>query len=62
LKLVKNEDGTYRTVTSRDADFESVHDELVLVFENGKILVEYTFEEIRERVQATFKNKQLQTI
>jgi nicotinamide phosphoribosyltransferase len=62
LKLVKNEDGTYRTVTSRDADFDSVHDELILVFENGKILVEYTFEEIRERVQATFKNKQLQTI
>lgn len=62
LKLVKNEDGTYRTVTSRDADFDTVHDELIPVFENGNILVEYTFEEIRERVQATFKNKQLQTI
>jgi len=62
LKLVRNEDGTYRTVTSRDADFDSVHDELLLVFENGKILVEYTFEEIRERVQATFKSQQLETV
>jgi nicotinamide phosphoribosyltransferase len=62
LKLVRNEDGTYRSVTSRDTDFDSVHDELILVFENGKILVEYTFEEIRERVQATFKTQQLETV
>ena len=60
LKLVKNEDGTYRTVTSRDADFNSVNDELVTVFENGKLLVEYTFEEIRERVQNTFKKQKLE--
>ena len=60
LKLVKNEDGTYRTVTSRDADFDSVHDELVPVFQDGEILVEYTFEEIRERVQATFKKQELE--
>jgi nicotinamide phosphoribosyltransferase len=59
LKLVMNEDGSYRTVTSRDADFDSVHDELVTVFENGNIIVEYTFEEIRERVQSSFK-KQLE--
>jgi nicotinamide phosphoribosyltransferase len=60
LKLVKNEDGTYRTVTSRDADFDSVNDELVPIFQDGKILVEYTFEEIRERVQATFKKQELE--
>lgn len=55
LKLVKNEDGTYRTVTSRDADYENVKDELVLVFEDGVLLVEHTFEDIRARVQETFK-------
>ena len=60
LKLVKNEDGTYRTVTSRDAEFDSVHDELVPVFENGTILVEYTFEEIRARVQNSFKKQELE--
>jgi len=60
LKLVKNEDGTYRTVTSRDADFDSVNDELVPIFQDGEILVEYTFEEIRERVQATFKKQELE--
>jgi nicotinamide phosphoribosyltransferase len=51
LKLVKNEDGTYRTVTSMDADFDSVTDELVEVFRNGEILKEWTFEEVRERAK-----------
>lgn len=60
LKLVKNEDGTYRTVTSRDVDFDTVKDELVTVFENGKILVEYTFEEIRARVNEKLKEQDLQ--
>jgi nicotinamide phosphoribosyltransferase len=60
LKLVKNEDGTYRTVTSRDAEFDSVHDELITVFENGKILVEWTFEEIRARVQNSFNKQKLE--
>ena len=60
LKLVKNEDGTYRTVTSRDADFDTVKDELVPVFENGKILVEYTFEEIRARVQKSFDKQRME--
>lgn len=51
LKLVKNADGTYRTVTSMEADFNDVKDELVEVFRMGEILVEYTFEEIRERAK-----------
>lgn len=51
LKLVKNEDGTYRTVTSMDADFESVKDELVEVFRMGEIIKEWSFEEIRERAK-----------
>jgi nicotinamide phosphoribosyltransferase len=52
LKLVKNEDGkTYRTVTSMDADFDTVKDELVEVFRMGEILTEHTFEEIRNRAK-----------
>lgn len=51
LKLVKNEDGTFRTVTSMDADYDSVKDELVEVFRNGEILKEWTFEEVRERAK-----------
>jgi nicotinamide phosphoribosyltransferase len=51
LKLVKNEDGTYRTVTSMDADYDTVKDELVEVFRNGVILKDWTFEEVRERAK-----------
>lgn len=49
LKLVKNDDGTYRTVTSLDADFDTVKDELIEVFRMGEILVDYNFEDIRSR-------------
>lgn len=49
LKLVKNEDRTYRTVTSSEPDFDTAKDELVEVFRMGEILVDWTFEEIRQR-------------
>jgi len=62
LKLVLNEDGTYHTVTSRDADFDSVKDELVTVFENGNLLVDYNFEEIRQKANFYFTKKQLETV
>lgn len=51
LKLVKNDDGTFRTVTSMDAEFNDVTDELVEVFRNGEITKEWTFEEVRERAK-----------
>ena len=51
LKLVKNDDGTYRTVTSMDSDFDTVKDELVEVFRMGEITKEWTFEEVRERAK-----------
>jgi nicotinamide phosphoribosyltransferase len=54
LKLVKNDDGTYRTVSSLDPDFETVKDELIEVFRMGEILVDWTFEEIRERAKIIF--------
>lgn len=51
MKLVKNDDDTYRTVTSLDADFDDVKDELVVVFENGVIVREYSFDEVRENAK-----------
>jgi nicotinamide phosphoribosyltransferase len=51
LKLVKNDDGTFRTVTSMDTEFNDVTDEMVEVFRNGVITKEWTFEEIRERAK-----------
>lgn len=49
MKLVKTDTG-YITLTSKDAGFEDAIDELIPVFENGVILKEYTYEEIREKV------------
>jgi len=47
LKLIK-ESGSYRTVREEDSDLPN---ELVPVFRNGKILKEYSFDEIRKRAQ-----------
>jgi nicotinamide phosphoribosyltransferase len=41
LKLVKNDDDTFRTVTSMDADFDTVKDELVEVFRKTTISTVY---------------------
>ena len=48
LKLIKNSENEFETINYEDPRFENVVDELIPVFENGKILREYTFEEIRE--------------
>ena len=47
LKLVLV-DGKYTTLTSNDKGYDEAKDELVPVFENGVILKEYSFEEVRE--------------
>lgn len=52
LKLVKT-DSDYRTVTSKDSDFNSVDDVMQLVFANGKLYNEVTFEDVRERAKIT---------
>lgn len=54
LKLVNNFDGTYRTVTSLDADFDEVEDVLVEVFNSGDIISEQTYEEVRARAKVKF--------
>ena len=49
LKLIKKNDGSYRTISSiqHKDEYENAEDELVTVFENGKLLCEYSFETIR---------------
>lgn len=55
LKLIKT-NGKFHTITSNDSGFEEAKDELVTVFENGKLLVEYNLPEIRERSKITQKD------
>lgn len=50
LKLIKTDDG-YKTITSKDVGFEDAVDVMIPVFQNGVILKEHTFEEIRERAK-----------
>ena len=56
LKLVKDENGQFHTIQKADS-FED--DLLVDVFENGNLLVDYTFEEIIERAQIFPKIEEL---
>ena len=47
LKLVKTDEG-FRTVNEND--FPELADELVTVFENGELIKEWSFEEVKEQV------------
>ncbi len=51
LKLIKNE-GLYQTVKEDGTNLYD--DELITVFENGKVVKEYDFESIRQRVNESF--------
>ena len=52
LKLVKHyTTGKYYTVTSLEDTYVESRDELRTVFENGKLLIETTFEDIRHRAR-----------
>lgn len=48
-KLVVNNEGRLVTVTPEDPYYDNYKDEMVWILENGEMLVEHTFEEIRER-------------
>lgn len=49
LKLVKNSEGVYQTISSTEEPekYRIADDQLVTVFENGKLLQEYSFDTIR---------------
>jgi len=59
LKLVKTASG-YETITSKDPAFDVAEDVMIPVFENGVILKEHTFEEVRER--AVVRVEELETV
>jgi nicotinamide phosphoribosyltransferase len=56
LKLIKDEKGQFQTIQKTDS-FED--DLLVAVFENGNLLVDYTFDEIIERAEIFPKIEEL---
>ena len=53
LKLVRRADGTIYTMSSMEPGFDEAIDLLVTVFENGKMLNEPKFEDVRERAKLT---------
>ena len=60
LKLVRDyTNGQYYTVTSLEDTYVESRDELRTVFENGKLLTETPFEDIRYRARIITLNKQL---
>lgn len=54
MKLVKTSDGGYYTMTSSEAGFEQAKCEMIVIFENGKLLVDETIETIRERAEVKY--------
>ncbi len=51
MKLVKTNDGGYYTITSSEEGFNEAKDELITIFKDGVLLVDYSIEEIRERAK-----------
>ena len=50
LKLVRDSDGTYRTLShiQHAEEFDDTEDQLVTVFENGHLLCDYSFQTVRD--------------
>jgi nicotinamide phosphoribosyltransferase len=55
LKLVKTSDGGYYTMTSNEAGFAEAKCELVVIFENGELLVDENIEAIRKRAEVSYE-------
>lgn len=51
LKLAKTSSGTFTTVTDKDEDFDSIKDELLIVFVDGEVPKQQTFDDIRKRAE-----------
>ncbi|WMN12490.1 nicotinate phosphoribosyltransferase [Marivirga salinae] len=54
LKLIKSE-GAFKTVNEHE--YPEIKDELVTVFENGEIIQDWTFEQVRANANNTFNDK-----
>jgi len=55
LALIK-QDGEYRTVQVAAGGLDQPEDELVVVFENGVIMQDWTFKEVRARAHQSRSN------
>jgi hypothetical protein len=55
MKLLRKVNGDVEEWETVQETTDLVGDYMVKVFENGKILKEWTFEEIRERAEVKFK-------
>lgn len=55
MKLVKNSNGGYYTMTSDQEGFDEAKCELVVIFENGQLLVDDSIESIRVRAEVEYK-------
>ena len=53
LQKIKNDDGTENYVTFEEGTGDPTKDLLITVFENGKLLKEYSFDEVRENAKIT---------
>ncbi len=51
LKLIKDESGQFKTVREDDPEYLSYENQLEVVFENGKLIKEYTFSEVRHNAE-----------
>ena len=57
LKLVREHDDSYRTLSNlQDSEYEKAEDQLVTVFENGKLLREYSLDDIRANCDISVDN------
>jgi len=49
LKLYRYQNGKYATITSSDSQFDSYINELKTVLYNGDLIIDYTYDQVRER-------------
>ncbi|CAJ0937280.1 unnamed protein product, partial [Mesorhabditis belari] len=59
LRIIQGDDGGWATMQEGTGDLKK--DQLLTVFENGKLLVDWTLDEIRERAEFDFVKKALAT-
>ena len=50
MKLIKNGDNFNTILHSETPDFDNIADELSVIFENGVLIKDYTFSELRENI------------
>jgi nicotinamide phosphoribosyltransferase len=51
LDLIKNKNGEYETIELLDSQIQVENSEMVLVYENGKVLKTWTLDEVRKRAE-----------